>query len=88
MVSFIHIGKNVNTAELGRFEDVILDACCQNIASSDEIWHLVVEMSILLVTCIHRSNPRSIWYMLAFVYSLICDFLLLHSFSVLHLYIY
>ncbi|KAH7537506.1 hypothetical protein FEM48_Zijuj03G0100100 [Ziziphus jujuba var. spinosa] len=44
MISFIHIGKNVNAAELGWFEDVILDACCQNIASSDEIWHFVVEM--------------------------------------------
>ncbi|KAL5568932.1 hypothetical protein UlMin_025507 [Ulmus minor] len=62
MICFIHIGKNVNAAELGWYEDVILDACCQNIASSDEIWHLVVEMSVLLVTCIQRSNPRSSWY--------------------------
>lgn len=69
MVSFIHIGKNVNAAELGWIEDVILDACCQNIASSDEIWHLVVEMSVLLVTCIERSNPRSLWYILVLLYS-------------------
>ncbi|KAE8689607.1 hypothetical protein F3Y22_tig00110933pilonHSYRG00161 [Hibiscus syriacus] len=27
--------------------DVILDACCQNIASADEIWQYVVEMSSL-----------------------------------------
>ncbi|XP_057981732.1 uncharacterized protein At2g39910 isoform X2 [Malania oleifera] len=54
--------KNVNAAELGWYEDVVLDACCQNIASNDEIWQLVVEMSVLLVTCIQRSNPRSPWF--------------------------
>ncbi|GFY82138.1 ARM repeat superfamily protein [Actinidia rufa] len=62
MVSFIHLAKNVNAAELGWYEDVILDACCQNIASSDEIWNLVVEMSVVLLTCIQRSNPRSTWF--------------------------
>lgn len=62
MVSFIHVGKNVSAAELAWYEDAILDACCQNIACSDEIWHLVVEMSVLLVTCIQRGNPRSSWY--------------------------
>lgn len=62
MISFIHLGKNLKAAEFSCYEDVILDACCQNIASSDEIWHLVVEMSVLLVTCIHGSNPRSSWY--------------------------
>lgn len=61
MTSFIHLAKNVNAAELGVYEDVILDTCCQNIASSDEIWHLVVEMSVLVVTCTQWSNPRSIW---------------------------
>ncbi|CAI0411051.1 unnamed protein product [Linum tenue] len=35
----------------------------ENIASADEIWHLVVEMSVLLVSSIHQSNPRSHWYM-------------------------
>jgi len=54
--------KNVNAAELSWYEDVILDACCQNIASSDEIWHLVVEMSVVLLTSIQRSNPRSSWF--------------------------
>lgn len=62
MVSFIHIGKNVSASELGWYGDAILDVCCQNIASSDEIWHLVVEMSVILVTCVQRSNPRSSWY--------------------------
>ncbi|GLT93009.1 hypothetical protein SLE2022_108160 [Rubroshorea leprosula] len=62
MISFIHLAKNVNAAELGWYEDVILDACCQNIASADEIWHHVVEMSVLLVTCIQKSNPRSPWF--------------------------
>lgn len=62
MLSFIHIAKNVYAAELGWYQDVILDACCQNIASSDEIWHLVVEMSVLIVTCTQQSNPRSAWY--------------------------
>ncbi|CAN1257169.1 Uncharacterized protein At2g39910 [Linum perenne] len=34
----------------------------KNIASADELWHLVVEMSVLLVTSIHPNNPRSHWY--------------------------
>ncbi|GFY83572.1 ARM repeat superfamily protein [Actinidia rufa] len=62
MVSFIHLAKNVNAAELGWYEDVVLDACFQNIASSDEIWHLVVEMSVVLLDCIWRSNPHSTWF--------------------------
>lgn len=62
MISFIHLAKNVNAAELGWYEDVILDACFENIASSDEIWDYVVEMSVLLVTCTQQSNPRSSWY--------------------------
>lgn len=61
MTSFIHIAKNVNSTEISWYEDVILDACCQNIASSDEIWHHVVEMSVLLVTSTQQSNPRSQW---------------------------
>uniref|UniRef100_A0A9I9DW95 ARM repeat superfamily protein n=1 Tax=Cucumis melo TaxID=3656 RepID=A0A9I9DW95_CUCME len=44
MLSFIHLAKNVNAAELGWYEDVILDACCSNVPSSDEIWPYVVEM--------------------------------------------
>ncbi|XP_017237924.1 uncharacterized protein At2g39910 isoform X1 [Daucus carota subsp. sativus] len=62
MISFIHLAKNVNAAEFGLYEDVILDACCQNVASTDEIWDNVVEMSVLLVTCLQRNNPRSSWY--------------------------
>ncbi|KAJ6690204.1 hypothetical protein OIU85_006482 [Salix viminalis] len=62
MISFTHLAKNVNAAELGQYEDVILDACCQNIVSDDEIWYHVVEMSVLLVTCLKRSNPRSPWF--------------------------
>lgn len=62
MISFIHLAKNVNSAELGWYQDVILDACCQNVASSDEIWEYVVEMSVLLVACTQKSNPRSSWY--------------------------
>ncbi|CAI9091633.1 OLC1v1026706C1 [Oldenlandia corymbosa var. corymbosa] len=62
MVSFIHLARNVNAAEISWYEDVILDACCQNVASSEEIWNHVVEMSVLLVTFTQRSNPRSSWY--------------------------
>ncbi|XP_058787569.1 uncharacterized protein At2g39910 [Vicia villosa] len=62
MLSFMHIGKNVDAAELGGFEDVILDACCQNIAADDEIWHYVVEASITLMSLTHKSNPRSPWF--------------------------
>ncbi|KAF3947895.1 hypothetical protein CMV_026042 [Castanea mollissima] len=31
MISFIHLAKNVNAAELGSYGDVILHVCCQNI---------------------------------------------------------
>ncbi|KAM7499332.1 hypothetical protein LguiA_023746 [Lonicera macranthoides] len=62
MISIIHLAKNVNSAELGWYGDVILDACLQNIASSDEIWEYVVEMSVLLSTSTQPSNPRSSWY--------------------------
>lgn len=62
MISFIHVAKNVKAVELDSYGDVILDACCQNIASDDEIWQYVVEMSVLLVTCIQRDNPRSLWF--------------------------
>lgn len=55
MLSFIHLARNVNAAEIGWYEDVILDACCQNIASSEEKWQHVVEMSVLLVTFTQRS---------------------------------
>lgn len=64
MIVFIHLARNVNAAELGWYEDAILDACCQNIASSDELWHHIVEMSVLMITCMQRSNPRSSWYVL------------------------
>ncbi|KAK6135813.1 hypothetical protein DH2020_030421 [Rehmannia glutinosa] len=62
MISFIYIAKNVTAAQIGGYADVILDACCQNIASDDEIWQYVVEMSVLLVTLTQQSNPRSSWY--------------------------
>ncbi|GMI72589.1 hypothetical protein like AT2G39910 [Hibiscus trionum] len=62
MISFIHVVKNVKAGALDWYGDVILDACCQNIASADEIWQYVVEMSVLLVTCIQRDDPRSLWF--------------------------
>ncbi|KAL6554658.1 hypothetical protein OROHE_007397 [Orobanche hederae] len=62
MISLIYLAKNVNAAEIGGYADVILDACCQNIASDDEIWHYVVEMSVRLVTLTQKTNPRSSWY--------------------------
>ncbi|KAM3234412.1 putative protein isoform X1 [Capsicum chacoense] len=62
MASLIHLAKNVNAAEIGWYEDVILDACCQNIVSDDEIWERAVQLSVLMVTFTQKSNPRSIWY--------------------------
>ncbi|GER34956.1 ARM repeat superfamily protein [Striga asiatica] len=62
MLSFIYLAKHVDAADIGGYADVILDACCQNIASDDEIWHYVVEMSVLLVTLTQQTNPRSTWY--------------------------
>lgn len=62
LVVFTYLGQNVEAAELGGFEDVIFDACCKNIASDDEIWHHVVEASVLLVSLAQKSNPRSPWY--------------------------
>lgn len=61
MIIFTHLAKNINAADIGMFADVILDACCQNIAADDIIWYYVVEMSVLLVTLTHGSNPRSPW---------------------------
>ncbi|KAJ0985086.1 hypothetical protein J5N97_003442 [Dioscorea zingiberensis] len=62
MVTFIHVAKNVTVAELAWYEDAILDACCRNIASSDELWHLVVEVSVLMLTFMEGKNPRSSWF--------------------------
>ena len=39
----IWLYSNVKASEFSWYEDVILDTCCQNIASSDEIWNSVVE---------------------------------------------
>ncbi|KAL1217813.1 hypothetical protein V5N11_009585 [Cardamine amara subsp. amara] len=62
MISLVHLAKNVTSGDLGLYGDVVLDACCQNIASDDEIWVHVVELSVLFVTKIHPNNPRSPWY--------------------------
>ncbi|KAJ0262390.1 Uncharacterized protein HA466_0053300 [Hirschfeldia incana] len=62
MISFVHIAKAMSSGDLGSYGDVVLDACCQNIASDDEIWIHVVELSVLLVTKLHPDNPRSSWY--------------------------
>ncbi|XP_068645776.1 uncharacterized protein At2g39910 [Aristolochia californica] len=62
MVSFIHMMKNVNAAEIGSYEDVILDVAYRNIPSCDELWHHVVEMSVLLLVGTQRRNPRSPWF--------------------------
>ena len=39
----IWLYSNVKASEFSWYEDVILDTCCQDIASSDEIWNSVVE---------------------------------------------
>lgn len=62
MICLAHVGKNVDAAELGGYVDVILDACCQNMASDDEIWNHVVEASVVLVALTQKSNPRSPWF--------------------------
>lgn len=62
MISFVHIAKTMSSGDLGSYGDVVLDACCQNIASDDEIWVHVVELSVLLVTKLHPNNPRSSWH--------------------------
>nr|GEV76895.1 hypothetical protein [Tanacetum cinerariifolium] len=62
MITFIHLAKHVKAAEFNLYEDVILDVCCQNIASDDEIWEYVVEMSVLLVTSTQQNNSHSSWY--------------------------
>ena len=61
MVSFVHIAKNVKVTELSLYEDAILDACCQTIPVDDQLWYQVIEVSVLLLTCTQRSNPRSPW---------------------------
>ena len=71
MVCLEHLGKNVGAAEIGSYGDVILDACCQNITSSDEIWHQVVETSVIIATLTQGSNPRSPWYISISIYVLL-----------------
>ncbi|KAG6538384.1 hypothetical protein ZIOFF_003502 [Zingiber officinale] len=60
--SFIHIVKNVNAAELSWYEEAILDVCCSNIPAADELWHRVIEISVLLLTSTQKANPRSPWF--------------------------
>lgn len=62
MLTLIHLGKNVNAAELRWYEEAFLDVCCRNIASSDDLWSLTVEVSTLLLTCTQWKNPRSTWF--------------------------
>ncbi|KFK36884.1 hypothetical protein AALP_AA4G184300 [Arabis alpina] len=62
MISLVHLAKNVSSGDLSLYGEVVLDACCQNIASEDEIWIHVVELSVLLVTKLQQDNPRSPWY--------------------------
>ncbi|XP_073011340.1 uncharacterized protein At2g39910 [Typha latifolia] len=62
MASFVHVSKNVTATELSWYEEAILDACCRNIPASDELWYRVVEVSVLLLTCTQRNNPRSLWF--------------------------
>ncbi|KAL8232074.1 hypothetical protein R6Q57_001852 [Mikania cordata] len=62
MITLIHLAKHVSCSEFSMYEDVILDACCQNVASDDGIWEHVVKMSVLLVTCTQQNNPRSSWF--------------------------
>ncbi|KAK8967945.1 hypothetical protein KSP40_PGU002587 [Platanthera guangdongensis] len=62
MFTLIHLGKNVNAAELGWYEEAFLDVCCRNIAASDDLWSRTVEVSALLLTCTQRKNPRSTWF--------------------------
>lgn len=62
MIAFVHLAKNLNSAELFWYKDVILDATCRNISGSEQLWQSVVEMSVTLVTCIEGRNPRGHWY--------------------------
>ncbi|PKU72262.1 uncharacterized protein At2g39910 isoform X2 [Dendrobium catenatum] len=62
MLALIHLGKNVNATELGWYEEAFLDVCCRNIATSDDLWSRIIEVSTLLLTCTQRKNPRSSWF--------------------------
>lgn len=77
MVSFMHIAKSVKATELNLYEDAILDACCHNIPADDELWYRAVEVSVLLLTCTQRSNPRSPWcgFFLALYIVFVCHLL-------------
>lgn len=62
MLVLIHLGKNVNTTELELYEEAFLDVCFRNIAASDDLWSLTIEVTVLLLTCTQRKNPRSTWF--------------------------
>ncbi|KAJ0944612.1 hypothetical protein HanPSC8_Chr03g0118791 [Helianthus annuus] len=40
VIKLIYLYENVTCSEFSLYEDVILDACCQNIASNDDIWNM------------------------------------------------
>ncbi|KAH9303987.1 hypothetical protein KI387_008391, partial [Taxus chinensis] len=60
--TFVHLAKNLNSAELGWYKDAILDASCRNIPGSERFWQSIVEMVVALVICIEGRNPRAYWY--------------------------
>ncbi|KAJ3696222.1 hypothetical protein LUZ60_001599 [Juncus effusus] len=61
LISFTHISNNVNKDEISRYEEAVLDAICRNIASVDEIWYQLVQISVLFLNLTQENNPRSPW---------------------------
>jgi hypothetical protein len=62
MMAFIHLADNLSPTELRWYKDAILDAVTRSIIGCEDLWPVVVQMSVALVTRIEGKNSHSQWY--------------------------
>jgi len=62
MMAFIHLADNLSPTELRWYKDAILDAVTRSVIGCEDLWPVVVQMSVALVTRIEGKNSHSQWY--------------------------
>jgi len=62
MMAFIHLADNLSPTELQWYKDAILDAVTRSVIGCEDLWPVVVQMSVALVTRIEGKNSHSQWY--------------------------
>jgi hypothetical protein len=62
MMAFIHLADNLSPTELRWYKDAILDAVTRSVIGCEDLWPVVVQMSVALVTRIEEKNSHSQWY--------------------------